>query len=153
MGGVCQPRTTTSVSSSLAVAERSSGILSGVLGFTPRQMREIHQKVEEMRAESDEDSFEYSIGCKRLRLSGIETHHIDGTVTDDDSDNDKAEVAKWWKDHPGRAVCTVSGGHGERLCAQSSTRQGSQLQARRQSVGCRYPGAPTTHEPDRIEGE
>jgi hypothetical protein len=75
-------------------------LFSGILDLTPRHMRQLEQTVSKTRISRDEPDFEYTLGRVRPRLGGIYSVDKDGKEIDIDSDDDKAEVAKWWAEHP-----------------------------------------------------
>lgn len=74
--------------------------LSGTLGLLSRQVRELDEAVVAMRKARGEDKFTYRLQDLRPRLCGISSSDGQGNRVDEDTDEDKAEVAQWEAEHP-----------------------------------------------------
>ena len=72
----------------------------GTPGFFARELRAIDEAVGAMRQERNEPNYWYAISATRPRLCGLVSHDVNGNRTEQDSEEDKAEVAEWEATHP-----------------------------------------------------
>ncbi|KAK4621233.1 hypothetical protein CLAFUW4_06748 [Fulvia fulva] len=73
---------------------------SGILGLKPNQLRDIENKIAELKAERGEDDFTYSFRPLRPQLEGLDTLSVDGTITSSDTEEERAQISEWYAEHP-----------------------------------------------------
>lgn len=78
--------------------------LCGTLPFFSSELREIDEEVTSMKKARDEERFAYSITASRPRLCGLTSIDRNGNRTEEDTAEDKAEVAEWEAQHQEWAV-------------------------------------------------
>ena len=70
---------------------------SGILGLEPAQRQAIEDDIAKLKFDWKEDD---RFGRIRPQTNGIETHHVNGTITSSGTDEERLEVTKWYADHP-----------------------------------------------------
>lgn len=74
--------------------------LSGVLALTPREIRNLDERITNMKAERNEPGFKYRITRHRPQLAGLQTVHPHGTAEDENNQDDRDAIEHWYKNHP-----------------------------------------------------